>query len=446
MSDLDNDLPKLPRRDFLGRTVRTILAGSFAGVVLPGCDGEKLESTGEPASARLSSVPLRVSLLGESSDAEAIRRGWSAVSEQAIELTHAVLDRAKPIDVPSFLDAAKRTDVIIYPMAMVGEASSGEAVIGFSESDVQSIEAEAGLLLVAIRNSSRFAGKQNAIPVGARMPAIVSTAETKPLADWKEYDRWVKDDLDGQAAEPLAPGWAGMMFLWRAAAAIRGTWLFGRENLEPLIAEDNYIEVLQQMKQTADRYTSGHSYPKEIWNRLADGELKAAIGFPDARQIESLSISHLPGDEPTSRVLLDMYTPVVSISSGCRQSAVAKQFITWICGGDGSESLRKQVPSLTITRSPRSNAPSNPSTGQRGGYDEWLRERLETTMTLPMIQLDRAFGYYHQLDRQVTRCLNGEASAMDSLREASRRWQDITQSVGIEQQMRQWRRCQGMRA
>ena len=428
------------------------MAGTIAGAALPGCG--KIESdlnggpeaSGAPASAKPSSVPLRVSMFGKPSDGDTIRRGWSAVSDQTIELTTMTLDRSNPIDATTFLDAARKTDVIVYPMAMVGEASSTSSIIEFSDADLQSVDESAGPLLVALRNATRFAGKRYAIPIGARLPAIISTEVSQPLSDWDEYDRWVKDDLGGRAAEPITEGWAGMMFLWRAATAIQGTWLFSRENMAPVVANENYVGVLRRMARTVKHYAPAHSGPAEIWNRLAEGKLRAAIGFPETRPIENLSIKNLPGEESHSRVLLDAYAPAISLSSGCRQSAVAKRFIKWMSGGDGSENVRKQIPSMTLTRSANGIASSEPVSVRRDSYETWLTERLKSTTTLPMIQLDRASSYYHQLDRQVTRCLHGEASPEQALRDVSRRWQDLTMQVGIEKQLRQWRRCQGMRA
>ena len=242
---------ELPRREFLGQVAKTLTAGSIAGTLIAGCGSERKEAVDAPTAS--STVPLRVAMLGSGLDAETIRRAWSAVSDQPIEVLTTESDRTEPIDASSFLDSAKRADVIIYPMATVGEAVSREIVIDFSDSDLDSIQASAGSLLVALRNATRFAGKVNAIPLGAQLPALLSTVATKPLADWAQYDQWVNDDLDGKAAEPLAAGWAGAMFLWRAATQPLGKWLFGSVYLDPVIAEEYYADVLRQIQQTAYR-------------------------------------------------------------------------------------------------------------------------------------------------------------------------------------------------
>tara|TARA_R110002049_G_scaffold2750_2_gene21705 strand:+ start:579957 stop:581327 length:1371 start_codon:yes stop_codon:yes gene_type:complete len=434
----------LHRREFIGRAAQAIGAGAVLGGTQIGCV-PKTEPSTESATTS-PSAPLRIALLATGNPAEAIRRAWSAVSDQPIDLDVAELDRAQVADTTSLLTSAKRADVLIYPLAMVGEATSSDIVIDFSDSDLSSIESANGPLMVGLRNATRFSGRVSAIPLGAQVPALMSTTNTSPLRDWNEYDRWVAEDLNGKAAEPLAAGWAAAMFLWRAASMTQGTWLFGRENLQPVIAEDTYVSVLEQLAKTANRYQASRLTPKEIWKGLADGQIMAGIGFPQSIHIDGVSIGNLPGDDQSPRVLLDMYTPVVSISSGCRQSMAAKQFITWLCGGDGSENLRQQVPSLTRTRTARLNVDSESETGQHDQYDAWLAERMKTTMTLPAIQLHAATKYYQALDQQVGRCLDGKANPAEALGEAAKQWQAITTEVGTEQQMRQWRRCQGMRA
>ena len=292
----------------------------------------------------------------------------------------------------------------------------------------------------------RFAGRNFAVPLGARQPVLMSSLNAERFENWSQYDQWVQKEAAGKASEPLASGWAAAMFLWRAAATTQGTWLFGRENLEPVLKDESYVDVLHQMQQTATRYPSGRLSPEEIWASLSKGNLKVAIGFPFGQITDGLSLSDLPSEYDPPRVLLDLFTPVVSISNGCRQSAAAKKFIAWLCGGDGSENLRRQIPSMTITRSPRLTNESNASTEQDGDYDAWLRNRLKTTMTLPVIQLNAATEYYRVLDEQVGRCLDGKAKPAEALNDTAKQWQEITQTQGVEIQMRQWRRCQGMRA
>ena len=73
------------------------------------------------------------------------------------------------------------------------------------------------------------------------------------------------------------------------------------------------------------------------------------IAFPQ-RSIEpedDLQAVNCPGVNDLSKVLLDPFSPVISLSANCRQSTAAKRFIHWISGGEGSEATRQQVSGMT---------------------------------------------------------------------------------------------------
>ena len=144
--------------------------------------------------------------------------------------------------------------------------------------------------------------------------------------------------------------------------------------------------------------------------------------------------------------MLDPFSPVISLSSNCRQSAVAKRFIQWISGGVGSESVRQRVEGMTeIRSSPAEGFAGQPGSGSATSYDRWLAERLSAPITIATLQILRGSEYYTALDSQVLRALQGEATPEQALAEVSSRWQATTKQVGLDPQKRAWRRAQGMR-
>ena len=56
-----------------------------------GCRGES-QTVAEPTAGR-SVVPLRIALVGSDLDAESIRRGWGAVTEQPLDISVIEYDR-----------------------------------------------------------------------------------------------------------------------------------------------------------------------------------------------------------------------------------------------------------------------------------------------------------------------------------------------------------------
>lgn len=430
------DRTRFPRRQFL---VGTAVAASSASWI--GCSKEPEARVSESAPVR-SDVPLRLFMFGEPSDGEAIQRGWGAVAEQPLEVSvvSMVRDAGGALE-ESLLAKAKKADVLVYPLLMVGVASRENLVVELAEDELDAIDAENGELAPAARNAgARFAGQTMALPLGASLPAVLSVESIDPMNDWAEYDDVVESVWGNLAAEPTATGWAGATFLWRAMGV--KNWLFSRDDLTPLIDREPYINVLKQLVQTNQRYERKGQTPSEIWNAVVRGELKGGIGFPLPR-FESegeVQVHDLPGSNDLSKVMLDPFTPVVSLSANCRQTSVAKRFIRWISGGEGSEEVRRQVPAMNELRG------DVPARGTIGIYDEWLSGRLQSPLTVPAIQIMDAAAYYAALDEAVIRALDGEASPAEALGEAASRWRELTQAIGTDVQRRLWRQAQGMRA
>ncbi len=424
-----------PRREFLITASAVVWAS--------GCRTKKAaEVTPAP---RRRDVPLRIVLVGNDQDAEILTRGWASVISQPLNIETLEFSRAAAGNLSKLPELAKNSDLLIYPLLAVPDLFAAEALVPLTPEEFEAGEEELGRVCAAAKNgAATYAGELVALPLGARLPALITADDVDPLATWADYDRWV-GQLEGAAGEPLAAGWAGAMFLWRAVSTLETSWLFAREGLTPLVDAEPYIEVLTQMKTTAERYQSSRQRPAEIWSRIEAGEIRGGICFPVGSGDDlQVNVSDLPGALGANRVLLDPFSPVISISSACRQTAASKEFARWLSGGDGSDSIRRQIPGMTQTR--KHPADVRPSDQDAGGYGQWLQRRLEVPITFPSMQLPSGGEYYDDLDQQVGRCIDGEVSPADALAEVAARWKELNRMLGIEKQERAWRRAQGMRA
>ena len=425
----------IQRRQFLLGT-----AAAVTSIPMAGCSQQGAET---PAAAKSrGDVPLRLLLIGTPTDGEAIQRGWGAVTDQPLDVQTAGLDRANCGSIgQTMLSGAKKADVIIYPLSLVATASLAEVIVELSEEEITTINAENGDLFPAARNAgARFAGKTLALPLGCSLPALISSSDAASAESWELYDQMVAERWKGAAAEPTAKGWAGTMFLWRAKAA--KNWLFSRDGFEPLIASKPYVDTLIQMVRTHERYERKWQTPEQVWQAVAGGELKGGIGFPQPRSIaaKEIQISDPPGSGELSKILLDPFSPVISLSANCRQTFVAKRFIRWITGGEGSQNVRMQVPGMNELRRDSSIA------GDAVVYDQWLADRLQSPLFIPTLQLQRSGDYYAALDHCVTLALTGDLKPEDALGEALLMWKQLNEDVGMDEQRRTWRRAQGMRS
>lgn len=391
-------------------------------------------------------MPLRITLVGSDQDSESIRRGWGSVTEQPLDIRVIDIDRANSTALADAVSAAaESSDLMVYPRTLIARLAGEQAIVALSDDDFDQIDQACGQLLAALRAGVKYADAYLAIPLGAVQPALLSRERAVAVDSWQSYDELITSEWKGKASEPTAPGWAAAMFLWRTASSKQ--WLFDRESLKPLVGDESYVAALELMVQSHDRYQLKHQTPGQIWSAVRSGELLGGIGFPqgiDDGESE-VQISELPTTEDSSRVLLDPFSPVISLSSNCRQSTAAKRFITWLSGGVGSESVRQQVTGMTEIRMSSTGASSDAVAGSVTSYDQWLATRLGSPITIPTLQVLRGGEYYAALDAQVTRALDGEATPQEALGEVAKRWQAITDEIGMEDQLRSWRRAQGMR-
>lgn len=420
---------------------RRFLVGAAAVVASLDVGCGKQAPVVAPAAQTRKDVPLRVLLVGESDDKNAVSRGWQAVSEQDIQIDVLPLNRADPSGLGDvFLAAAKKADVVIYPLLLVGEASRSAAVVEMTADEVKRIELEVGSLFPTARNgAARYGGSTFALPLGCALPALVSQAAVEPLESWEDYDRLVKNQWDGLAAEPTAAGWAGTMFLWRCSGI--KNWLFDRKDLKPLINTEPYVTSLELMLRTNQRYVKKEQTPDQIWTLIGEGKLRGGIGFPArrSRALDNMQVCALPGIVNLSKIVLDPFSPVVSLSASCRQTTASKRFIEWLCGGEGSRSVRGQVAGMTDLRGLAS------TNGASSLYDEWLATQLQAPLTAPCPQLNGASDYLIALDQEVRRALAGEVTAQEALDGVAEQWAEFTSVSGRDKQIRAWRMAQGLR-
>lgn len=430
---------RLTRRRLLGSSA------AAAASALVGCDRPANPSGAESSSASEANrplVPLRLTMVGDPEAIEVITRGWDTVAEHPLDIDLIPLDRSEPEKLADrVIAAAEQTDVLMLPLVLTPEVIQREFVVALSGEDFETADQTLGAIVPAVRNgAARFAGDVYTIPLGASLPFLLSVEELESVDSWQAYDRIVQG-WGGEAAEPTAPGWAGAMWLWRSAS--ERNWLFGREYLEPLVDTEPYVRSLEQMVQTCARYNSKGLTPQQVWQGVASSELRGGIGFPEIRsEVEgSVFIAELPGTGDGSRVLFDPFSPVVLLASSCRQSAVAKRFMTWMSGGEGSRTVRREVRGMTDTRVHLTSSPST----EGSNYDRRLSERLASPVTMPTLQLLGGCEYYAVLDEQVIRAINEEVSPREALQAVAQQWQAITDRVGRKDQRRVWRRAQGMR-
>lgn len=469
----------LPRRDFLIVSAATGLGG------LAGC--RPAEPLPAPVAPR-ADVPLRVLLCGSEAGAESLRRAWGGISDQPLTIERiSAGDASSPAETPAaaagslgerLVEAFQRNDVGIVPCGCVPELHARSAIVTLGN-DLLTTVAESGEWLGAVDAALvRWAGKPIGIPLGMPQPALLisegaSTAAistASPPQDWSQYlaaARELAKEAGDQAelpvvAEPLAGGDAAKTYLWRVHDADPPVWLFDRETFAPVLATEPYVRALESLKSCAELYGNRRLTAGEVWNGVANGSIRMAIGWPGltpdqprVARLESVWVGTPPRDQAagmdTARpsasaanwpVLPDADSPLGLIGSRCRQTAAAKRFLTWVSGGEGSELVQGVLPGMTVSRVAQDRDGSAPAPD---AYQRFLLDRLAALQVRPTLRLLGYDRYLQALDEAVLACLDGKLSAQDALTEAASRWQALTQEYGPEDQAKTWRFAQGLR-
>lgn len=460
----------LPRRRFLISSAATGLAYAV------GCSSQSQQA---PQTTQRSDVPLRVLLCGNAAWADAISTAWGGVSEQPLVIDTVVptgsnADEAadSQATAQSFgsqvAEKMKVNDLAIVPCGVLPELAVAKAFTPLGNGFMDEANLGSDTLLPVLREAAmRWAGESVGLPLGSVQPALLISgdlaAETPELPKtWEAFITTAErlqaaaQDSEPVVAEPLAGGAAAKMFLWRASDAAPAVWLFNRETFEPVLNDDVYVQTLETMRACARLYGDQRLTPGEVWQRLASGQLKMALGWPgsvgDPPRVESLGdamVGPLP-KEPAAEaestvtpprplgVMADPDAPLALLSSRCRQTAAAKQFLIWLAGGEGSQMVRDAAPSMTVLR-------TESQADGAGSYNEFLRTKLASLQLRPTLRLHRYDRYLAALDEQVLACLDGKVSAQEALAATSKAWQSLTAEVGEKLQAQAWRQAQGLR-
>lgn len=440
------------RRKFLG------LGCSLAGLAVAGCQSRPDDAPAEASTSTRTDVPLRVALVGTQSDADSIVQAWVMSSPQPLDITLVPTLRQTESDAVSAIVAAvKKSDVGVFPQLALGTIASQDAAAELSDLTLDQFQKGIGPMLSATRiGLGRYGGRRWGVPVGGKLFAVLSTDSVTAPETWKQYREWITT-LGGKAAEPLGKRWAGSAFLNRCASSIDAGWLFDRNSMKPEIDTAEYVDVLSELRDTAKSYDELDLSPRQIWQGLRQGQLKGGIGFEVPASITDsleelssdevidefdVSITSCPSERKADRLWFDCQTPLAAVGEGCRQTDASKQFIRWLAGGQGNETLSSQLELFSATRDgsqAEASDESAPRSGQASEYTRWLASRLRVRQVAAGLVVPGAERYYRALDQQIVDCVSGKSKPAVALAATAKAWESITDDLGREEQTVAWR-------
>jgi multiple sugar transport system substrate-binding protein len=335
-----------------------------------------------------------------------------------------------------------------------------------------------------------WGGDVMAVPFGSPVFVIyyrvdlIEKLNRKPPQTWAEYQELAKL-LSGMkqstadtpwfgTAEPLGPGWAGLVLLARAApyAKHRDNYstLFNIKTMEPLLTGPAMVRALEELTAAAKLGSpdAAQSDPAAVRAAFWQGKCGMAIAWPSAADRHSgeksaaagqssipVGFLELPGsnkvyninnqtwetrlEEENSRVpFLSLAGRVGMVGKESTQQEAAFQLLVWLSSEENSPQISPASPATTLFRRSHLKHPElwvekDVTPAAAAKYAELTAKTLHSEQWLGFNIPGREV-YLDALDRAVQSAVRGELSPADALNKATERWREITEKKGVDQQ------------
>ncbi|MCA9216668.1 MAG: extracellular solute-binding protein [Planctomycetales bacterium] len=272
------------------------------------------------------------------------------------------------------------------------------------------------------------------------------------------------------AAAPLAEGWAAKYFLARSAAYARHrsqySCLFSIQSFQPQLTQPPFVRALDELR--ASHESSLQATPYSIATGFSMGKLAMAITWPEAARttgedvpydaVDKLPVAAVP--LPGARQAYDRslnqwqtrseeessHVPLVGISgrcvSVCRRTVDidrAYDFVVWATEAETGSAIARHSHETTVARF----AQMEQNTGSLPAAFETTEKSImraisdsqaaELALSVPRIpQHDK---YMAILDNAIRESVTSDASATAILQSVNNGWEQLTESIGRQQQI-----------
>jgi ABC-type glycerol-3-phosphate transport system substrate-binding protein len=322
-------------------------------------------------------------------------------------------------------------------------------------------------------------------------------AEEGPIAGKKGRSKSPLSSEDGAgvraswsaALEPLAPGWAGLVLLARAAPYLKHrsnySALFDIETMEPLVAGPPMVQALEELVAAAKlastdplqcdpaavraAFWKGQCGLALTWasrgeRPVASGDAKKATDSSTDRNIR-LGVVELPGSRRVyspnrgawdqraatddSRVpLLAVAGRLGVVAKGSAHTEPAFRLLLWLSDSQRSPQISAVSPATTLFRQSNLQSPGvwveKPAATAALVYADATEAALRHDQWLGALRLPGRAEYLAALDTAVAAAVRGKRTPQQALQDAAVEWKTITQRYGTDCQADAYRHSLGL--
>ncbi len=475
----------LRRRQFLG-----CLAASAATLVgcRPSAEPVVTEDAGEQRAEP--PAPVKLVVVDDEPLADAIDQQWELRGEGQLEVAR--MTRAELLESTRAPDA----DAIFFASRDLGTLVERGWLLSLSDDLLRDPNLAWSDVFDVIRlRETMWDRTPYALPLGSPPLVLIYRGDVwdelqlPPPTTWQQYhaalerasaaEREGRPELATLSAEPLGPGWAGLVLLARAApyALHRGyiaLW-FDVDSMQPLIASPPFERALTELAASSDAALLDWT-PRDALERVLRGDALAAITWP-TRHVQgdanvslpdgALRVAQLPGAVEAWHRGREQWTPrdreregerVTLIGAAGRMAAVLKRsrqrsavanLLVWFCGEQWGAQIGSASAATTLVRRQQLDdlAPwVPPQLGETAAsqYAETLRSAMLGSSTALAPRVPAHDEYLAALDSAVADVVRKETSPTEALAAAAQTWESITERLGRDAQRLAYRRSLGL--
>ena len=312
----------------------------------------------------------------------------------------------------------------------------------------------------------------------------------KPPRTWDEYRKLAQKLADrkqlGDAApadghpwsgslEPLAPGWAGIDLLARAAPSATHpsnfSQLFNIDSMDPLIDGPPWVRALEELVAAARSGPAEqfNADPTAVRHAFWRGECGLALTWPSAADKDCpkpaanvrLGIVELPGSPDVYNIstqawehrqsgdniqvpLLGVAGRVGMVTTQSQWPELGFSLLLWLSDAQWSRQVSAASRATTIFRQsdvehPAAWVESSLLIGVSAEYARVAQRTLSREQCLFALRIPGRAEYLKALDEAVQQAVRGEKPPREALAQAAARWREITKTRGIEAQRTAYR-------
>ncbi len=474
-----------------------IMAVAFFLLCMTGCSGSPSSSPKPAEKLPLSGVKLKLAVGGDPEMGAAISRlqgEWDSQTGaefQVVQISEKDLAESVTKNFPA--------DAVICDPRFISLFAEQKAIVPVPAS-LQNTAQWADIFDLLRNQGVAWGGQLAAVPFGSPVFVIYYRVDLfeklnrMPPQTWAEYQELAKLLSSAKqsaaespwfgTAEPLGPGWAGLVLLARAApyAKHRDNYstLFNIKTMEPLLSGPPMVRALEELAAAAKLGPPEalQSDPVAVRAAFWQGKCGMAITWPSAADRHSggkstvagqsqipVGFFELPGsnivynvnnqtwetrleDENTRVPFLSLSGRVGMVGKESSQQEAAFKLLTWLSGEQNSPQISPASPATTLFRHSHLKQPGlwvekDVSSAAAAKYAELTAKTFHSEQYLALGIPGRE-EYLAALDEAVQSAVRGDVAPAEALNKAAKRWREITENRGVDQQQAAYLRSLGL--